>query len=50
MEGASKVGTEAETIRARLGGNGRDAEKVQEVRDPNRGGAVAYTTGKGRHT
>ena len=42
MQVTPKAKTEAETIRAQLGGNWRDAEKVQEVRDPSRGDVVAY--------
>jgi acyl-CoA reductase-like NAD-dependent aldehyde dehydrogenase len=34
--------TEAETIRAQIGGSWRDAENVQEIRDPYRGDIVAY--------
>ena len=35
--------TEAEAIRARIGDSWRDAENVQEVRDPYRGDAVAHS-------
>jgi len=42
MQETLKDQTEAETIRAYIGGRWRDAEKMQEVRDPYRGNVVAY--------
>jgi acyl-CoA reductase-like NAD-dependent aldehyde dehydrogenase len=42
MQVTQKARTEAETIRAQIGGNWRDAEGLQEVRDPYRGDIVAY--------
>jgi len=42
VQETSKITTEAETIRAHIGGRWRDAEQFQEVLDPYRGDVVAY--------